>query len=68
MPSRGSHQPSLVGPLATGGRDTVSLGNEMRSVQSDATDAYTDVQYLELMDRFKSEGIPLAVGVIDMDW
>ena len=31
-------------------------------------DAYTDKSYLELMDRFKAEGIPLAVGVLDMDW
>ena len=31
-------------------------------------DAYTDESYLELMDRFNSEEIPLAVGVLDMDW
>lgn len=29
---------------------------------------YTDKEYLELMDRFQSEGIPLSVGVLDMDW
>lgn len=29
---------------------------------------YTASEYLELMDRFKDEGIPLNVGVIDMDW
>jgi hypothetical protein len=31
-------------------------------------DAYTDKEYVDLMDRFKDEGIPLSVGVIDMDW
>jgi len=30
--------------------------------------AYSADEYLELMDRFKSEGIPLTVAVIDMDW
>ncbi|EOL44668.1 TIM-barrel domain-containing protein [Enterococcus phoeniculicola] len=30
--------------------------------------AYTEQEYLNLMDRFKSEEIPLAVSVIDMDW
>ncbi len=30
--------------------------------------AYTDKEYIELMDRFKDEGVPLAVSVIDMDW
>ena len=29
---------------------------------------YTADEYLDLMDRFKSNGIPLNVGVIDMDW
>ncbi|KAL2129649.1 hypothetical protein VTI74DRAFT_7506 [Chaetomium olivicolor] len=29
---------------------------------------YTASEYLELMDHFKREGIPLNVGVIDMDW
>ncbi len=29
---------------------------------------YTDKEYLSLMDRFKKEGIPLSVAVIDMDW
>lgn len=29
---------------------------------------YTDQTYLELMDRFESEEIPLSVSVIDMDW
>ncbi|EJU04346.1 hypothetical protein DACRYDRAFT_114691 [Dacryopinax primogenitus] len=29
---------------------------------------YSAEQYLSLMDKFKSEGIPLSVGVIDMDW
>ncbi|KAG7288272.1 hypothetical protein NEMBOFW57_007803 [Staphylotrichum longicolle] len=29
---------------------------------------YTASEYLDLMDRFKEEGIPLNVGVIDMDW
>ncbi|MBR5613856.1 MAG: DUF5110 domain-containing protein [Clostridia bacterium] len=30
--------------------------------------AYTQEEYLKLMDRFKKEDIPFSVGVIDMDW
>lgn len=30
--------------------------------------AYTQQEYLELMDKFKENGIPFSVGVIDMDW
>lgn len=30
--------------------------------------AYSEKQYIELMDKFKEEGVPLSVGVIDMDW
>ncbi len=30
--------------------------------------AYSADEYLELMSHFKQEGIPLTVGVIDMDW
>lgn len=30
--------------------------------------AYTDEEYLNLMDRFKAESVPLSVSVIDMDW
>ncbi|KAK9337494.1 hypothetical protein LIPSTDRAFT_73501 [Lipomyces starkeyi NRRL Y-11557] len=29
---------------------------------------YTAEEYLTLMDRFKVEGIPLSVAVLDMDW
>lgn len=29
---------------------------------------YSEESYLALMDRFASEGIPLSVAVIDMDW
>lgn len=29
---------------------------------------YTDKGYLALMDKFKADGIPLSVAVIDMDW
>lgn len=29
---------------------------------------YTQRSYLELMDRFTDEGVPLSVAVIDMDW
>ena len=29
---------------------------------------YTAHEYIELLDHFKQEGIPLNVGVIDMDW
>jgi alpha-glucosidase (family GH31 glycosyl hydrolase) len=30
--------------------------------------AYTADEYLELVDRFRDRGIPLSVGVLDMDW
>lgn len=30
--------------------------------------AYTQNEYLELMDRFEKEGVPLSVATIDMDW
>ncbi len=30
--------------------------------------AYTADEYLRLMDRFSSSGIPLSVAVLDMDW
>ncbi len=30
--------------------------------------AYEQQEYLELMDRFKTEGAPLSVAVLDMDW
>ncbi|MCI1747589.1 MAG: glycoside hydrolase [Acidipropionibacterium sp.] len=29
---------------------------------------YDEAEYLELMDRFEAEGVPLSVAVIDMDW
>ena len=31
-------------------------------------DPYTADEYLGLMDRFKEEGIPMSVSVLDMDW
>jgi alpha-glucosidase (family GH31 glycosyl hydrolase) len=30
--------------------------------------AYDEKEYLQLMDTFKSQGIPLSVAVLDMDW
>jgi alpha-glucosidase (family GH31 glycosyl hydrolase) len=30
--------------------------------------AYLAQEYLDLMDRFRKENVPLSVGVIDMDW
>jgi alpha-glucosidase (family GH31 glycosyl hydrolase) len=30
--------------------------------------AYTAESYLDLMDRFRADGIPLSVAVLDMDW
>jgi hypothetical protein len=30
--------------------------------------AYTDKEYLDLMDKFEENNIPLSVAVIDMDW
>ncbi|PYG00255.1 protein of unknown function [Georgenia satyanarayanai] len=30
--------------------------------------AYSDTEYLELMDRFTEAGIPFSVAVLDMDW
>lgn len=29
---------------------------------------YSESEYMELMDRFSSEGVPLSVAVIDIDW
>lgn len=29
---------------------------------------YTQSEYLDLLERFRSEGIPISVGVLDMDW
>lgn len=29
---------------------------------------YSETEYLELMERFEAENVPLAVSVIDMDW
>ncbi|KAH7369433.1 glycosyl hydrolase [Plectosphaerella cucumerina] len=29
---------------------------------------YSAAEYLELMDKFKAEGVPLSVAVLDMDW
>ncbi len=30
--------------------------------------AYTQKEYLDLMDRFENEGVPLTVATVDMDW
>lgn len=30
--------------------------------------AYTQEEYLELMDKFRDEDVPFSVGVVDMDW
>lgn len=30
--------------------------------------AYSDKEYIELMDKFEAEEVPLSVAVIDMDW
>ncbi len=30
--------------------------------------AYTDQEYLDLMDRFQQRDVPLSVGIVDMDW
>lgn len=30
--------------------------------------AYTDAEYLTLMDRFRQRDVPLSVGIVDMDW
>ena len=30
--------------------------------------AYTQQEYLDLMDKFRESDIPLSVGVVDMDW
>lgn len=30
--------------------------------------AYSDEEYLTLMDRFQKEDVPLSVGIVDMDW
>jgi len=30
--------------------------------------AYTDTEYLSLMDQFHKRDVPLSVGIVDMDW
>ena len=30
--------------------------------------AYTDKEYLDLMDQFHMKDVPLSVGIVDMDW
>ena len=30
--------------------------------------AYSDQEYLELMDKFREKDVPLSVGIVDMDW
>lgn len=30
--------------------------------------AYTEQEYLDLMDRFDEKDVPLSVGIVDMDW
>ncbi len=30
--------------------------------------AYSDKEYLELMDQFEQKDVPLSVGIVDMDW
>ncbi len=30
--------------------------------------AYSDNEYIELMDKFRNKGIPLTVATVDMDW
>ncbi|KAJ5318347.1 hypothetical protein N7476_004767 [Penicillium atrosanguineum] len=30
--------------------------------------AYSEMEYLDLMDEFKRKGIPMSVAVLDMDW
>ena len=30
--------------------------------------AYTDQEYLDLMDQFHMKDVPLSVGIVDMDW
>jgi alpha-glucosidase (family GH31 glycosyl hydrolase) len=31
-------------------------------------DAYSDKEYLGLMDRFRNEDMPMSVAVLDIDW
>ncbi len=39
-----------------------------RGVLLTSSDDYSDIEYLDLMDRFKSEGLPFSVAVLDMGW
>ncbi len=55
-----------AGHLVTGGPDTVS--DRLFCAGLSSVDAYSDVEYLDLMDRFKKEGLPFSVAVMDMDW
>lgn len=56
-------------------RDYVCLTGEMRMLPAFALGcwwsryhAYTQEEYLSLMDRFRAEDVPLSVAIVDMDW
>ena len=56
-------------------RDYIRLTGEMRMLPAYALGcwwsryhAYTQAEYLALMDRFRAEDVPLSVAIVDMDW
>lgn len=56
-------------------RDYVRLTGEMRMLPAyvlgcwwSRYHAYTQEEYITLMDRFRAEDVPLSVAIVDMDW
>lgn len=49
---------------------SISLSKSERSNRklTKLIDAYSGEEYLGLMDRFRKEGMPLSVAVVDIDW
>lgn len=41
---------------------------DLARAEIDLPDPYSGKEYLGLMDRFRDEGMPLSVAVIDIDW
>ena len=61
------HRAAIKALYAVSGKQPLlprwSLGNWWSRYHS-----YSDTEYLDLMDRFKKEGVPFNVSVIDMGW
>jgi hypothetical protein len=57
----------LDGLSAIGGLVTVGTALNLMKMGL-MKDAYSDKEYLGLMDRFRENDMPLSVAVIDIDW